>query len=73
MDAVCFGCERGPFDVMDFGRMAVISDPTGAHFSVWEPKTHKGTRITGVPGTMCWADLNIWLAMRNRSAAVFVR
>jgi predicted enzyme related to lactoylglutathione lyase len=48
----------GPFDVMDFGRMAVISDPTGAHFSVWEPKTHQGTGVTGVPGTMCWADLN---------------
>ena len=48
----------GPFDVMDFGRMAVIQDPTGARFSVWEPKTHKGTRIGGVPGTMCWAELS---------------
>lgn len=47
-----------PFDVMDFGRMAVIQDPTGAVFSVWEPKTHKGTGIAGVPGTMCWADLS---------------
>ena len=48
----------GPFDVMDFGRMAVIQDPTGAHISVWQPKVHKGTQVTGVPGTMCWADLN---------------
>jgi uncharacterized protein len=47
-----------PFDVMDFGRMAVIQDPAGATFSVWESKSHKGTRVTGVPGTMCWADLN---------------
>jgi predicted enzyme related to lactoylglutathione lyase len=47
-----------PFDVVDFGRMAVIQDPTGAVFSVWQPKTHKGTRITAVPGTICWADLS---------------
>ena len=26
-----------PFDVMDAGRMAVIQDPTGAFFCVWEP------------------------------------
>src|SRR5712692_5500182 len=25
-----------PFDVMDLGRMAVIQDPTGAHFCVWQ-------------------------------------
>ena len=48
----------GPFDVMDFGRMAVLQDPTGAHFSVWQPKTHTGTTVTGEPGTMCWADLS---------------
>ena len=47
----------GPFDVMDFGRMAVLIDPTGAHISVWQSKTHTGTGIEGVPGTFCWADL----------------
>lgn len=47
-----------PFDVMNFGRMAVLRDPQGAMFSIWEPKTHIGTRITGVDGTLCWADLN---------------
>src|SRR5436305_9947198 len=26
----------GPFDVADFGRMAVLQDPTGAMFSVWQ-------------------------------------
>src|SRR5262249_15187281 len=29
----------GPFDVMEFGRMAVIQDPTGAIFSVWQAKS----------------------------------
>ena len=27
---------KEPFDVMEFGRMAILSDPTGATFSVWQ-------------------------------------
>jgi len=46
------------FDVMEFGRMAVLHDPAGAHFSIWQPKTHRGTGIAHVPGTLCWADLS---------------
>lgn len=46
-----------PFDVFDVGRMAVMQDPTGAHFSVWQAKKHTGTGIAGVDGTLCWADL----------------
>jgi len=49
---------KPPFDVFTFGRMAVIQDPTGAVFSVWQVKSHIGTGITDVPGTLCWADLN---------------
>lgn len=45
-------------DVSTFGRMAVIKDPTGAIFSVWQAKTHPGIGITGENGTLCWADLN---------------
>lgn len=47
-----------PFDVFDFGRMAVIQDPTGAVFSIWQKNKHAGIAITGVPGTLCWADLS---------------
>jgi predicted enzyme related to lactoylglutathione lyase len=47
-----------PFDVMAFGRMAVIMDPTGAVFRVWEAKQTIGTTVGGEPGTVCWADLN---------------
>src|SRR5215510_227342 len=47
-----------PFDVMEAGRMAAIQDPTGAAFCVWQPKANKGTGITGVDGTLCWADLS---------------
>src|SRR5436190_529780 len=34
------------FDVVDVGRMAVISDPTGAVFAVWQAKKHKGVGIS---------------------------
>ena len=47
-----------PFDVMTFGRMAVLQDPAGATFMIWEPKDHHGVTFTGEPGTFCWADLN---------------
>ena len=46
------------FDVMDIGRMAVIQDPTGAIFSLWEPKKHHGVGIGGVDNAVCWADLS---------------
>ena len=47
-----------PFDVFDSGRMAVLQEPTGASLCIWQPNKHPGTGITGVPGTLCWADLN---------------
>ncbi len=46
-----------PMDVMDHGRMAVAMDPTGAVFSVWQAKSHIGSRISGEPGTACWHEL----------------
>lgn len=48
----------GPFDVFDSGRMAFLQDPAGAAFAVWQKKKHSGIGITGVPGTLCWADLS---------------
>jgi len=47
-----------PFEVGDYGRMAVLQDPAGATFSIWEPKTNQGIGIAGVDGTLCWADLS---------------
>jgi uncharacterized protein len=49
--------QQGPFDVMDVGRMAVCQDPTGAMFSIWQPKSHKGAGIMGEHGTPCWFEL----------------
>jgi len=46
------------FDVMDAGRMAVIQDPTGAVFCVWQANKNAGIGIAEVAGTLCWADLS---------------
>jgi predicted enzyme related to lactoylglutathione lyase len=46
-----------PFDVMDAGRMAVLQDPTGAVFNVWQPKKHIGTRVQREPGALTWTEL----------------
>jgi len=46
------------FDVFDAGRMAVLKDPTGALFSVWQPRRNKGLGINNVEGALCWADLS---------------
>jgi len=46
-----------PFDVMDVGRMAILQDPTGAVFEVWEPKKHIGAQILNEPGALCWTEL----------------
>ncbi len=47
-----------PFDVFDAGRMAVLQDPTGAVFSLWQPNKYPGIGIIGSHGTLCWADLS---------------
>jgi predicted enzyme related to lactoylglutathione lyase len=46
------------FDVPDAGRMAVLQDPTGAAFNIWQSKQVPGLGITGEPGALCWADLS---------------
>lgn len=54
------------FDVMDVGRMALIGDPTGAMFAVWEPGRHFGAGIKDDPGSLCWNEL----ATRDMDRAV---
>ncbi|HXQ37409.1 MAG TPA: VOC family protein, partial [Anaerolineales bacterium] len=48
---------NGPFDVGTAGRMAVIKDPTGAVFSVWQANENKGSGVWGVPGAATWSEL----------------
>lgn len=46
-----------PFDVFDAGRMAILQDPAGATFAVWQPKRHIGARLVNQPNTLCWNEL----------------
>jgi uncharacterized protein len=47
-----------PFDVMDAGRMAIIQDPTGAVFSVWQPHGSIGATWVNSPGALTLNQLN---------------
>jgi len=46
-----------PFDVFDNGRMAVLQDPEGASFSLWQPNKHIGAELVNEPGTVIWNEL----------------
>jgi predicted enzyme related to lactoylglutathione lyase len=46
-----------PMDVLEFGRMAVFADPTGAVFAVWQPGTHIGAELVNEPGAFDWSEL----------------
>ena len=54
-----------PFDVMDSGRMAVLSDPEGAVFCIWEAKEHKGAKVVNEHGALNFNGL----ATRNPDGA----
>ena len=45
------------FDVMDAGRMAVIADPTGAVFGLWQAGQHRGYGVVGETGAVTWHEL----------------
>jgi predicted enzyme related to lactoylglutathione lyase len=44
-------------DVMDSGRMAVITDSTGAACCLWEPKSTIGSELVNEHGAFTWAQL----------------
>lgn len=46
-----------PFDVMEAGRMAVVTDPSGAAVCLWEAKDHQGAALVNEPGALTWNEL----------------
>jgi predicted enzyme related to lactoylglutathione lyase len=50
--------EMGPFDAMDAGRMAIVSDPTGAAFALWEGRKNPGAGRMNEGGALCWFELH---------------
>jgi uncharacterized protein len=51
------GVLAGPMDVFDSGRMAVVSDPQGATFAVWQARQHHGVQVRDEPNALCWNEL----------------
>jgi predicted enzyme related to lactoylglutathione lyase len=47
-----------PFDFLDACRTAVLTDPEGAAFSVWEAGEHKGAQLVNDPGAVVFNNLN---------------
>ena len=47
-----------PFDVMDAGRMAVVADPEGAVFCLWQANENKGAQIVNEHGSLNFNGLN---------------
>lgn len=47
-----------PLDVLDQGRMAVVSDPTGATLRLWQPRRLTGAEVVNAPGSWNWSDLH---------------
>lgn len=46
-----------PFDVMSAGRMAVIQDPQGAYFMLWQAHDMAGAKLVNAPGALVWNEL----------------
>ena len=49
--------EDEPHDVAPAGRMAVLSDPQGAAFGLWQPADFPGAGLVNEVGTMVWQHL----------------
>jgi predicted enzyme related to lactoylglutathione lyase len=46
-----------PMDVMDQGRMAIVRDPVGAQFGLWQGRAHTGAQVVNEPGALVRNDL----------------
>jgi len=58
--ATCAGASLvlGPLDASGEGRGAVLIDPTGAAFSVWEARGRAGAQLVNEPGTWAMSSLH---------------
>ncbi len=58
--------EGDAMPVADLGVQAVLRDPTGAPFGLWQPGTFEGFRVVGEAGAPSWFELHT----RDHAAAV---
>ncbi|MFD0347039.1 VOC family protein [Kitasatospora aburaviensis] len=47
-----------PFDVMEAGRMAQLTDPQGAQFAIWQAGTTQGLDAVSTDNALVWAELH---------------
>lgn len=48
-----------PMEIGDFGAMAVLADPTGAVFGLWQSGSNTGVDRYNEPGAMVWAEVMV--------------
>ncbi|ROO84193.1 hypothetical protein EDD29_1711 [Actinocorallia herbida] len=46
-----------PEDIRDLGRRAVLTDPEGAVFGLWQGRAHTGAELVNEPGAFTWNEL----------------
>src|SRR5918997_5821587 len=51
------GVVGGPFDIPEQGRGALLRDPVGAHFGLWEGHGHVGCEVVNEPNALIRNDL----------------
>ncbi|WP_405365865.1 VOC family protein [Kitasatospora sp. NBC_00039] len=47
-----------PFDVMEAGRMAQVTDPQGARFAIWQAGTTQGLDAVSTDNALVWVELH---------------
>ncbi|MGC0419549.1 VOC family protein [Embleya sp. AB8] len=47
-----------PFDVMEMGRMAPLTDSGGADFAIWQPGAFAGSELMAEPTSLAWVELH---------------
>jgi predicted enzyme related to lactoylglutathione lyase len=52
------GVAMEPFDIPGAGRMAVLTDPEGAAFCVWQARENKGAQVVNEHGSLNFNGLN---------------
>jgi predicted enzyme related to lactoylglutathione lyase len=48
----------GPLDLLGAARIAILTDPVGAAFGVWEAHAHEGAQLVNEPSTWSISQLN---------------
>jgi uncharacterized protein len=54
-----------PAEVGPRGQLAMVADPEGAVFALWQAGSFRGAQVANEPGAVCWSDM----ATRNIAGA----